>query len=327
MYGNAFEMIETLVRNRTPIRKGMATLLDLCNRVQPASVWHPLLHLDYENDARRRTDWLRNLLTEEPPLADINGLWFGLYNPYLRDGLATSCLYLAGSRRFDSHKDPREWACRAEYLPEGRYSSSSILKTIYRTVNAERSGVTGLGEYTLCLGFSCLLVAEWCRGPMRAKLLGSAPLRGVAVGFDSGDAVLIDVLTRDDLPTAGQNENTSQVVNEAWWLASNDPEPMLEFLRDKASGRKLRLFAVACCRSNGHLLTDERSRSAIEVAERFADGRGTDAELASAHSTAHSASTYAGGDVMTAGDYASSAAEDVRFQILIEQPIQCPTCV
>jgi hypothetical protein len=71
-------------------------------------------------------------------------------------------------------------------------------------------------------------------------------------------------------------------VTDAEWQACADPEPMLEFLRGKASARKLRLFAVACCRRVGHLLRDERSRRAVEVTERSADGQATEDELRAA---------------------------------------------
>jgi len=55
-------------------------------------------------------------------------------------------------------------------------------------------------------------------------------------------------------------------------LAKLDPGEILHYLRRKTTDRKLRLVAVACLNRVSHLLTDERSRTAVEAAEKFADG-------------------------------------------------------
>jgi hypothetical protein len=62
-------------------------------------------------------------------------------------------------------------------------------------------------------------------------------------------------------------------MTEAEWLTCTDIPPFVEFLRGKASDRKLRLFEVACCRRVWNLLPDDDTRRAVEVAELFADGQ------------------------------------------------------
>ena len=61
-------------------------------------------------------------------------------------------------------------------------------------------------------------------------------------------------------------------MNEAEWLNCKDPRRMLVHLRRKAGARKLRLFAVACCRRLGPLLENDFHRLTLEIAERLADG-------------------------------------------------------
>jgi len=75
-------------------------------------------------------------------------------------------------------------------------------------------------------------------------------------------------------------------MTEADWLVCTNPDVLLEHLDGRATERKLRLFGCACGRRIWHLLPDERSKAAIEVAERFADGQATKEDLANAHKVA-----------------------------------------
>jgi hypothetical protein len=79
-------------------------------------------------------------------------------------------------------------------------------------------------------------------------------------------------------------------VTEAEWSACTDPKLMLEFLRSKASDRKLRLFAAACCRRVWDLLGDARSRQQVEAAEAYVDGQVTEHALEDTASGGHDGS-------------------------------------
>lgn len=63
-------------------------------------------------------------------------------------------------------------------------------------------------------------------------------------------------------------------MTEQEWLQCVDPAPMLNSL-DESNPRKLRLFAVACCRRIQHLLTDPLYCELIDLAERCAEGEVT----------------------------------------------------
>jgi hypothetical protein len=61
-------------------------------------------------------------------------------------------------------------------------------------------------------------------------------------------------------------------VDEQQWLACQDPQALLDFLRlRRPAERKLRLFACACCRRVWHLALSRRSLEAVDTVERYWD--------------------------------------------------------
>jgi hypothetical protein len=79
-------------------------------------------------------------------------------------------------------------------------------------------------------------------------------------------------------------------VTEAEWLAATDAEPMLAFLRDKASERKLMLFLSACNRRIRPLSLDDQTRLALEAQELCEDGFLPSSEPRKAYATRMKAS-------------------------------------
>src|SRR5207302_4891213 len=92
------------------------------------------------------------------------------------------------------------------------------------------------------------------------------------------------------------------------------PDPMLQYLRRRACKRKLRLFACACVRRIWRHLTDARSRAAVEVAERYADGLATARQLARARKEAAWAAAWSGRrDAAEAAAWVAAAAAEAGW--------------
>lgn len=79
-------------------------------------------------------------------------------------------------------------------------------------------------------------------------------------------------------------------MTEDQWLTGADVSAMVSHLEDahrmhrlKKGQRRLRLFTAACCRLVWHLMTDDRARQAVRLAERYADGELTREEMKQAH--------------------------------------------
>jgi hypothetical protein len=75
----------------------------------------------------------------------------------------------------------------------------------------------------------------------------------------------------------------AKAMTEQEWVVCMAPMPMLEFLRGKASERKLRLFVVAFCRTRWNDLSPlVEARQAVVVAERWADEQASNDEIETA---------------------------------------------
>jgi hypothetical protein len=110
--------------------------------------------------------------------------------------------------------------------------------------------------------------------------------------------------------------NKTQPDDEVLWidqiLDCNGLNDALWCLRAvEGFDREIRLFAVWCARRVQHLMTDPRSVAALDVAERYARGEASDAELEAARAAAAAATARAAAARAAAGWAAEAASSAV----------------
>ena len=113
----------------------------------------------------------------------------------------------------------------------------------------------------------------------------------------------------------GKTKADDEPLSIATIIDSNGLEDAIWCLRAvEGKDKETRLFAVWCARQVQHLLTDQRSLDALDVAERCANGQATQDELTAARDAAWTAEAAAGAAARAAARAAAwSAAMDAAM--------------
>jgi len=188
-------IISELAADR-PAEDSMVHLIDQCAAARPHSDWQRLRNLPY-SDRSSLSEWIEQPFRLHPPEKPLRGLWFGIFNP-IYDGHATADFYISGSDRFDADPNDNGWAVGPVWRPKNRCARSEIMASIYRIAYGE-GGLANEAEYPLCLAYAALIVRELLNGVDPQLILKTVGPVGVAVGFDSGDFILLGRFTNDGL--------------------------------------------------------------------------------------------------------------------------------
>jgi hypothetical protein len=105
-------------------------------------------------------------------------------------------------------------------------------------------------------------------------------------------------------------------------LESNGLDDAIWCLRAvEGRDKEIRLFAVWCARQVQHLMTDPRSVAALDVAEKFAHGLATEAELKEAYDAAYAADSVARPWAYAAARAAAYAAAYASAEAAYASPV------
>jgi len=109
----------------------------------------------------------------------------------------------------------------------------------------------------------------------------------------------------------GKTKADDEPVSITTILDSNGLNDAIWCLRAvQGHDKEIRLFAVWCARQVEHLMADERSKNALDVAERYANGEATVGDLGSARAAAAAAADAAADAAYAARADAAAAAAD-----------------
>ena len=197
-------LVQEYARKRS-VGESMDALIDRCEAVRPHPDWARLRALPY-SDLSALREWIEQPFRDEPSDAPLKGLWFGLFNPCPDGRTPVADVYVCGSKRFDPDPLDNSWAVGPDWWPDARYAESTVLTDLYRIAYRQGAGrkereaaIGNDAEYPLCLGYGAFAVRELLKQVEPKLILGKSKSLGIAVGFDSGDFLLLGQLDASGL--------------------------------------------------------------------------------------------------------------------------------
>lgn len=188
-----YHWIVNELKSRRPLSQSMSRLIDGCEAAHPHPDWARMRELPYA-DLSPLIRWLQQTFEARPPGDDHRGMWFGLSNP-IRAGKTLADMSVLVCEEFDPDSPDAAWTGTAGV--SGGQAKSDIMADIYSIAYRDPEG--GLGndaEYPLCLGYGALAVRDTLRALEASFILGKSDWIGVAVGFVSGDIILLGRFSR-----------------------------------------------------------------------------------------------------------------------------------
>jgi hypothetical protein len=184
------------IASKRSLSQSMDRIIAKCAKGHPHDDWQRLAALSYD-DLDDLREWIENPFREDASKKKLAGLWFGLFNP-VYSGKPVADIYVCGSTRFDPSPEDNSWAVGPDWWPESRYARSRVLATVYK-IAYRHDGLANDAEYPLCLAYGGLAVRDLLRDADPSLFLGRSSSLGIAVGFDSGDFVLVGKLSKSGL--------------------------------------------------------------------------------------------------------------------------------
>lgn len=191
-YTALFAVILRAIAEDRSVSHRMGEVIGECERQCPHGDWSRFRDIAYDADNDALAAWSTRTLGNAPDNAQ--GAWFGLIN-VVRDGGVFADMYAAFAPAFDPQSNAWAYGAVTGTDPE---LNSQVLAAIHELAYGHPDGLGDTAEYPLVIAYGAMAAR-------RAMELGTglAPsLQGAAVGYDSGDWLVLGHVNERQFVTA-----------------------------------------------------------------------------------------------------------------------------